>query len=64
MRDVAKFVSRYKDGQTIDLSREMTGLTYEILAQTLFSGEIVGDSEEFEKQVDRLFRDLRRSRPA
>lgn len=56
MRDVSReFVSRYKDGQTIDLSREMTGLTYEILAQTLFSGEIVGDNEEFEKQVDRLF---------
>jgi hypothetical protein len=41
----------------------MTVLTYEILAETLFSGEIAGDPGGFAKQIDHLFETMGRVDP-
>src|SRR5690606_16678053 len=59
------FAARYedKDGQVVDISRDMTMLTFDILADTLFSGEIAGDPEDFSAQVDRLFETMGRVDP-
>ncbi len=59
------FVKRYDelDGQVVDISRDMTTLTYEILAETLFSGEIAGEPGAFEHQIDRLFETMGRVDP-
>ena len=63
-RATEKFASRY-DGQigTTDVSRDMTMLTYDILAETLFSGEIAGDPDQFSHEVDRLFETMGRVDP-
>src|SRR5690606_25250498 len=37
------FAAGYEDGAVRDIARDMTMLTYDILAETLFSGEIAGD---------------------
>lgn len=62
-RSVA-FAERY-EGQTgiVDIARDMTTLTYEILAETLFSGEIAGEPGSFETQIDRLFETMGRVDP-
>ncbi len=58
------FADRY-DGLTgtTDVSRDMTMLTYDILADTLFSGEIAGDPDQFSHEVDRLFETMGRVDP-
>ena len=58
-----EFASRYEQEGTVDLARDMTGLTYDILAETLFSGEIAGEPGTFEKQIDRLFETMGRVDP-
>ncbi|MGE3304472.1 MAG: cytochrome P450 [Rhizobiaceae bacterium] len=50
-------------GETVDVARDMTRLTYAILAETLFSGEIAGDIGSFEHEVDRLFETMGRVDP-
>ena len=58
------FAARYEDGGVHDIAVDMTNLTYDILAETLFSGEIAGEPGSFAHQIDRLFEtmaDLRRS---
>ena len=59
------FADRYEDkvGEVVDISRDMTMLTFDILADTLFSGEIAGDPEDFSAQVDRLFETMGRVDP-
>jgi cytochrome P450 len=58
------FAARYVGaGETVDLSRDMTMLTYDILAETLFSGEIAGEPGAFAHQVDRLFETMGRVDP-
>ncbi|MGE0502728.1 MAG: cytochrome P450 [Rhizobiaceae bacterium] len=57
------FATRYEDGATVDAARDMTHLTYDILAETLFSGEIAGEPGSFEHQVDRLFETMGRIDP-
>lgn len=59
------FAARYEDmlGETVDVSRDMTTLTYDILAETLFSGEIAGEPGAFEHQIDRLFETMGRVDP-
>ena len=52
-----------KLGEVVDISRDMTTLTYEILAETLFSGEIAGEPGAFEHQIDRLFETMGRVDP-
>ena len=42
---------------------DMTKLTYDILAETLFSGEIAGEPGSFAQQIDRLFETMGRVDP-
>lgn len=58
-----KFVAKYHDGMVTDVARDMTMLTYDILAETLFSGEIAGNPDEFAHQVDHLFETMGRVDP-
>jgi cytochrome P450 len=57
------FAARYDGEPTVDLARDMTELTYEILAETLFSGEIAGEPGGFARQVDHLFETMGRVDP-
>lgn len=58
------FAERYEgETGTVDIARDMTTLTYEILAETLFSGEIAGEPGSFETQIDRLFETMGRVDP-
>lgn len=65
MRDRSlRFAERYKTPGTItDVAHDMTLLTYDILAETLFSGEIAGDPNDFAHQIDRLFETMGRVDP-
>lgn len=59
-----RFRERYKtSGQIVDIAHDMTLLTYDILAETLFSGEIAGDRADFARQIDRLFETMGRVDP-
>ncbi|MDN2566458.1 cytochrome P450 [Aquibium sp. A9E412] len=58
------FARRYEIAtEPVDVARDMTVLTYEILAETLFSGEVAGEADGFAKQVDRLFETMGRVDP-
>lgn len=58
------FAERYDDGPVVvDVARDMTQLTYDILAETLFSGEIAAKPDEFQRAVDLLFETLGRVDP-
>ena len=57
------FVERYEDGGVHDVAVDMTNLTYDILAETLFSGEIAGEPGSFAHQIDRLFETMGRVDP-
>jgi cytochrome P450 len=57
------FSERYALGGTFDIARDMTMLTYDILAETLFSGEIAGEPGNFGKEIDRLFETMGRVDP-
>lgn len=57
------FAERYGDGGVSDIAVDMTNLTYDILAETLFSGEISGEPGAFASQIDRLFETMGRVDP-
>jgi cytochrome P450 len=57
------FIEKYRDGETVDIAHDMTMLTYDILAETLFSGEIAGQSGSFARDIDRLFETMGRVDP-
>jgi cytochrome P450 len=58
------FVERYETvSEPVDVARDMTMLTFDILGETLFSGEIAGEPGSFGKQVDRLFETMGRVDP-
>ncbi len=61
------FVRRYKAGQTCDIAcdiaYDMTLLTYDILAETLFSGEVAGSPGAFAKEIETLFETMGRVDP-
>ncbi|MBN9070568.1 MAG: cytochrome P450 [Rhizobiales bacterium] len=57
------FAEKYEDGSTVDVAQEMTMLTYDILAETLFSGEIAGEKGSFADEVERLFETMGRVDP-
>lgn len=64
LRRSEAFAERYEgETGTVDIARDMTLLTYDILAETLFSGEIAGEPGSFAKQVDRLFETMGRVDP-
>jgi cytochrome P450 len=48
------YVHAARAGTTRDISRDMTELTFDILSQTLFSGEIVTSTGDFAADVQRL----------
>lgn len=64
LRCAEAFAERYEtlEGKT-DLARDMTMLTYDILAETLFSGEIAGEPGSFARQIDHLFETMGRVDP-
>ena len=57
------FADRYEAGGTAEIARDMTLLTFDILAETLFSGEVAGEPGSFARQVDRLFETMGRVDP-
>ncbi len=59
------FAQRYDNASDapVDMAHEMTLLTYDILARTLFSGEIAGDPGNFAHQVELLFETMGRVDP-
>ena len=64
MRDETEaFVERYEDGQTVDVAVDMTLLTYDILAATLFSGEVAGEPGQFAAEIEVLFDSMGRTDP-
>lgn len=59
----AKYAGCGAEGQTCDISVDMTELTFEILSETLFSGEIVSASDNFSDDVDQLLHRMGRVDP-
>ena len=58
-----KYAGCGAEGRTFDISVDMTELTFEILSETLFSGEIVSASEKFSDDVDQLLHRMGRVDP-
>ncbi|MGK6315044.1 cytochrome P450 [Neorhizobium sp. DT-125] len=62
-----EFAERYAgagaEGKVFDISVDMTDLTYAILSETLFSGEIAGDKESVSEDVDALLHRMGRIDP-
>ncbi len=60
-----QFASEYaaRAGTMTDISKDMTLLTYRILAATLFSNQIEGDPDAFGHEVERLFETMGRVDP-
>jgi cytochrome P450 len=63
LKRALEFVERYEDGAVTDLAADMTMLTYEILSETLFSGEIAGEKGTFAQDIDRLLETMGRVDP-
>ncbi|KGD95585.1 cytochrome P450 [Rhizobium sp. YS-1r] len=59
----ARYADAGPDGKIFDISVDMTELTFAILSETLFSGEIVTASESFSDDVDRLLHRMGRVDP-
>lgn len=58
------FVERYEgETGTVDIAHDMTMLTFEILAETLFSNEIASAPGSFAGEIDRLFETMGRVDP-
>jgi len=57
------FAEKYEAGGEHEMAHDMTLLTYDILAETLFSGEIAGEPGAFAEQIDRLFETMGRVDP-
>ena len=63
LKRTRSFAERYEEGGVHDIAVDMTNLTYDILAETLFSGEISGEPGAFASQIDRLFETMGRVDP-
>ena len=64
MRDHAMaHASRYRDGARIDAADDMLDLAYDVMATTLFSGEIAGDPERTARRFERVIATLGRVDP-
>ena len=57
------FAERYEAGGTVDVAADMTLLTYDILAETLFTGEISGEPGSFAREIEHLFETMGRVDP-
>ncbi|MEO1746477.1 MAG: cytochrome P450 [Pseudomonadota bacterium] len=61
---VEEFLDRYRDAPgTHDVSVDMTELTYEVLAVTLFSDEVMTEGVDFAEDVDKLLSTMGRVDP-
>jgi cytochrome P450 len=62
-----EFAERYvavgSEGKVVDISADMAELTFAILSETLFSGEVVTEGDSFSKDVDQLLHRLGRVDP-
>jgi cytochrome P450 len=67
LRKTEEFAERYaapaRSGEEVNIATGMTELTYEILAETLFSGEIATGTEGFADRVDSLLHNMGRIDP-
>ena len=67
LRKSEEYAERYagvgEDGRIFDISVDMTELTFAILSETLFSGEIVTESNDFSEDVDSLLHRMGRVDP-
>jgi cytochrome P450 len=61
------FVTRYeaalRGSGMVDMASDMAALTYEILAETLFSGRIAAETESFTRDVEKLLGSMGRVDP-
>ena len=57
------FIRRYEGRETTDVAHDMTELTYDIMAATLFSGEIAGEPGQFAAEIETLFDTMGRTDP-
>ena len=58
------FAGRYAgQNEPVDVARDMTMLTYDILAETLFTNQIAGEPGSFAHHIDRLFETMARVDP-
>lgn len=58
-----KYENVGEEGQVYDISVDMTEITFNILSETLFSGEIVTESADFSDDVDSLLHRMGRVDP-
>ena len=58
-----EYAVKYHVGGVHDISSDMTELTYEILSETLFSGDIVRSTDDFSGDIDRLLSTMGRVDP-
>lgn len=58
-----RYAEAARDGTERDIARDMTELTFDILSQTLFSGEIATASGDFAGDVDNLLHTMGRVDP-
>ncbi|MEO0327668.1 MAG: cytochrome P450 [Pseudomonadota bacterium] len=64
LRVTRDYVNKYENVDApFDMAKDMTQLTYYVLAETLFSNEIEGDPTELEHQIERLFETVGRVDP-
>ena len=59
----ARYAAVGPEGGVFDISRDMTELTFDILAETLFSNEVRGSDDGFAEDVDRLLSTMGRVDP-
>ncbi|QRM43594.1 cytochrome P450 [Rhizobium sp. BG4] len=57
------YAEKYDDGGSFDIATDMTELTFAILADTLFSGEIASSSDNFADDVNALLHRMGRVDP-
>ena len=60
---VEKYANIREEGEVFDISADMTEITFNILSETLFSGEIVTESNDFSEDVDSLLHRMGRVDP-
>ncbi|TPW28372.1 cytochrome P450 [Pararhizobium mangrovi] len=58
-----EYAAKYEGGGRYDISVDMTELTYAILSETLFSGDIVSQTDDFAGDIDRLLSTMGRVDP-
>ena len=64
LRISQEFADRSLDrNEPFDMAQDMTELTYDILAETLFSNQIAGNPEEFAENIEYLFKTVARVDP-